>query len=284
MSGGVTPAKIKELRDRTGVGMGKCKVALTEAEGDIEKAIDILRKQGLASAAKKEDRAAEEGAIFFAEAEDCVAIVEVNAETDFVVKNERFQEFAKAVAEEVASSQPESLEALMEKKCSKDPSMTIDELRGTVVQAIGENIQIKRFLVLSKSDNRSVGIYSHMGGRLVTAVEIKGADDVADLAKDIAMHVAAASPDFLKPELVPADVIEREKSIAREQLKGKPENIMDKILDGKVNAFYDQHCLLHQKFIRDDSLTISELVKKRAEEKGKDLEVANFTRWSVGAA
>jgi elongation factor Ts len=278
----ITPAQIKELRDRTGVGMGKCKEALEQAHGDMELAISNLRKAGIATAVKKEGRATNEGMIGTAETSQHVAIVEVNAETDFVIKNDRFQKFLLDIAEEAAKTHPASLEAFLSQKYSKDAHLTIDEYRATLVQTIGENIQIRRIKVLPKRNDKTFGVYSHLGGKIVTLVEISGSAKEESLAKDIAMHIAAASPDYLAPENVPASVIEHEKEIARSQIKGKPENIIAKIIDGKLDAFYAQVCLLKQKYIRDDSLTISDLVNKKAKENGHSLTVTDFLRWSIG--
>lgn len=278
----ITPAMIKELRERTGVGMGKCKEALEEAKGDMELAIANLRKAGMASAVKKEGRETKEGMIGTAETPQTVAIVEVNAETDFVVKNDRFKEFLDNIAEEVAHTNPPSLDAFLQQKYSKEPSLTIDQYRATVVQAIGENIQIRRIMTFKKGPDVSLGVYSHLGGKIVTLVELTGYAGEEALAKDIAMHTAAAAPEYLSPEKVPQAIIDNEKDIARSQIQGKPANIIDKIVEGKVNAFYDAATLVRQKYIRDDSITITDLVNKRAKENGKPLLVTNFIRWSVG--
>jgi elongation factor Ts len=279
----ITPAKIKELRDRTGVGMGKCKEALEEAKGDMELAIANLRKSGMAAAVKKEGRTANEGMIASATSGNTIGIVEVNAETDFVVRNERFQQFLQAIAAEVAATHPASLEVFLKQPYSKDHSLTIDEYRGTIVQAIGENVQIRRLTALKKEADQSVGLYSHLGGKILTLVVIKGAQGEEALAKDIAMHVAAAHPEYISPEKVPADVVNAEKEIAKGQIQGKPAHIIDKIVEGKINAFYDSVCLTRQKYIRDDSLTISDLIAKRAKEIGKPLALTQYIRWSVGA-
>lgn len=278
----VTPAMIKELRDRTGVGMGKCKEALEHAHGDMELAIANLRKAGIATAVKKEGRATNEGMIGSLDNGKVIAIVEVNAETDFVVKNDLFQSFLKNVLEEVVATKPVSLESFLQQKYSKDPALTIDQYRATVVQKIGENIQIRRLKVIAKSGDKSFGVYTHLGGKILTLVEITGSHDQDALAKDIAMHVAAASPEFLSPEKVPSEVVAHEKEIARGQVKGKPENIIDKIVEGKLNAFYDGVCLVRQKFIKNDSLSIADLVGHRAKETGKPLVVTDFIRWNVG--
>lgn len=282
MSHPVTPAMIKELRDRTGVGMGKCKEALEVSKGDMELAIANLRKAGIATAVKKEGRATNEGMIGTAENGQTVSLVEINAETDFVIRNERFQEFLRNIAEEVAVTRPASLEAFLQQKYSKDPALTIDQYRSTIVQTIGENIQIKRIKAIPKGSEKSIGTYIHLGGKIVTLVEISGSSAFVDLAKDIAMHVAAASPEYLAPEKVPQEVIAHEKDIAQSQIKNKPANIIDKIVDGKLNAFYDSACLTRQKYIRDDSVSIADLVNKRAKDTGKPAAVTDFLRWSIG--
>lgn len=278
----ITTSMIKELRDRTGIGMGKCKEALEEAKGDMELAISNLRKAGMASAVKKEGRATNEGMIGAAETPSTVALVEVNAETDFVVKNDRFQEFLKNIAQEVAATNPASLEAFLKQKYSKDSALTIDEYRATVVQAIGENIQIRRIAVIPKTTQKSIGVYIHLGGKIVTLVEITGSNKEEAIAKDIAMHVAAAAPDFLSPDNVPADVVNNEKEIAKSQIKGKPDNIVEKIVDGKIKSFFDAVCLTCQKYIRDDTISIADLVNKRSKEAGVPLSLTHFLRWSVG--
>lgn len=278
----ITPQMIKELRERTGVGVAKCKEALEKTNGNLDQAIEDLRKAGMASAIKKAERDTKEGQIAFSENGPVIGIVEVNAETDFVVRNDRFQEFLKNIAEEVAKTEPKSLESFLNQKYSKDPALTIDQYRATIVQVIGENIQIKRVLTLRKNPNSSVGLYSHMGGKIVTAVEIDGAAGEEDLARGIAMHVAATDPNYLNPSKVPQEIINQERDIARTQLKGKPDNIIDKILTGKIEAYYDQVCLSRQNYIRDDSKSIDAVVADRAKAIGKTLALANFIRWKVG--
>lgn len=277
----ISMSMIKELRDRTGVGIGSCKEALSVSNGNMDEAITFLRKKGIASAVKKEGRATNEGIICASEANDCVTLVEVNAETDFVAKNDKFQDFVKTVAEEVAHTKPASLESFLQQKLSRDGNMTIEEFRINIVQTIGENIQIRRLAVLPRTSSNSLGIYSHMGGKIVVAVELNGAGE-EDLAKEIAMHTAAAAPDFLSPETVPADILNHEKDIIKSQIKGKPENMIDKIVDGKLNAFYKDRCLTEQSFVKDDKVSIKELVAARAKETGKPLLLKNFMRWTVG--
>ena len=282
MAAAITPALIKELRERTGVGMAKCQEALKEANGDIELAIANLRKSGMASAVKKEGRETKEGMIGTFENDHRIAFVEVNAETDFVVKNDRFKKFLEDIVEEVANTNPPSLDAFLQQSYSKEPGLTIDQYRATIVQAIGENIQIKRILTLQKNPEHSIGAYSHLGGKIVTAVEVTGSDKAEALAKDIAMHVAAAAPEFLSPEKVPEAIIDSEKEVAKGQMQGKPAFVMDKIIDGKINGYFDANCLTRQKYIRDDSITITDLVNQKAKEIGKPLVLTNFIRWSVG--
>jgi elongation factor Ts len=278
----ITSDMIKELRERTGVGMGKCKEALETANGDMETAIANLRKAGMASAVKKEGRAANEGVIASADTGKTIALVEVNAETDFVVRNDRFQDFVHTIAKDAAAANSQSVEDFKKQKYSKDKQHTIEEVRAGLVQAIGENIQIRRLKTFAKENNKSIGIYSHLGGKLVTVVEISGSASEEALAKDIAMHIAAAAPEFLSEKDIPESVLAHEREIAKSQIKGKPDNIVTKIVDGKINAFYDATVLTRQKFIRDDSLTIAELVNKHAKSSGKPLAIVGFLRWSVG--
>lgn len=278
----VTAELVKELRARTGVGMGKCKEALEQANGDMELAIANLRKAGIASAVKKEGRETKEGLIGFADKERAVALVEVNAETDFVVKNDLFQKFVNELAEEIAKTVPASVEAFLQQPYPKDPSLTIDQHRAVVIQSIGENIKLQRLALFEKANDRSIGVYSHMGGKIVTVVVLEGTSGEEALAREIAMHTAAESPQYLTPAEIPASVRAQEEDIAREQVKGKPANVMDKIVEGKINAFYDQVCLERQKFVKDPSVTIEQLVQKRSKEINKPLKLLRFVRWQVG--
>lgn len=278
----VTADMVKELRERTGVGMGKCKEALDQAHGDMEKAIDLLRKAGMASAVKKEGRETKEGMIISGESNDAIALVEINAETDFVVQNDRFKHFAKDIAHEVATTKPASLEVFLEQKFSKDPSLTVDQHRAIVMQSLGENIKIRRLQIFPKSSSHSLAIYSHMGGKIVTLVEMDGGAGQEAFAREIAMHIAAESPDYLRSDEVPADVKAREEEIARGQVTGKPAAIVDKIVEGKLKAFYDQVCLLNQKFVKDNSITITDLVAKEGQRLGKPLAIRRFVLWKIG--
>src|SRR3990167_36042 len=191
----ITAEQVKQLRDRTGVSMTKCKEALEQSLGDMEGAIDFLRKSGMASAVKKEGREVNEGLIGFAEAGDLVTVMEVNSETDFVAQNDSFKKFIQDLCFEACLSKASSVEDLMKQPYSKDPSITIDQYRALTMQSIGENIQVKRLLTFTKSKDLSIGFYSHMGGKIVSAVVLKGASGQEGLAREIAMHVAAESPD-----------------------------------------------------------------------------------------
>lgn len=276
----ITPSLIKELRERTGVGMGKCKEALEEAKGDIELAISNLRKSGMASAVKKEGRETNEGMVAFGETDKGVAMVIINAETDFVVQNEKFKQFAQNIADEAAKTLPASLEKFVAQPYSKEQGMTVDQYRATLIQAIGENIQISKLLTMPKKANATYGLYSHLGGKIGCLVEFEGSGE-DELARSIAMHVAAASPEYVNPEAVPASIIEQEKEIARVQMKGKPENIVNKILEGKLQAYYGEACLSNQKYIRDDSKTITQIIEERSKATGKPIKLVSFQRWSI---
>jgi elongation factor Ts len=277
----VTAEMVQELRGRTGVAIGKCKQALEEAKGDMELAIANLRKAGIAGAVKKEGRETKEGAILVGQSGNQIALVEANAETDFVVKNAFFQQFAQDAAQQVADSGVESVEALMAAQWAKDKSLTMDQYRAVTMQKLGENIQIRRLMLLKKEPNSSVGIYSHMGGKIVCLVVLSGAEGQEELAREVAMHVAAEAPEYLRPDDVPAAVKASEEDVARGQVKGKPENVIQKILEGKMKAFYEQCCLESQKFVRDPSVTVAEYVQQRGKAAGKPLQIARFVRWAV---
>lgn len=279
---GITIDQIKKLRDATGIGMKDCQVALSEANGDMELAINNLRKKGMAAAMKKQDRATNEGLVVVAETKDRVAIAEVNAETDFVVKNDRFVKFANDIAKEVAETNPSSLEEFLSRKYSQDNEHTVEEFRAGIVQTIGENIQISRIHSIPKASNKSIGIYSHLGGKIVVLVELEGKSGEEALAKDIAMHAAATSPSFLSRETVSQDVIKNEEEIAKSQVAGKPENIIDKIVQGKLEAYYKEQCLAEQPFIKNEKKTVLEVIQERAKEVNVPLKLTNFVRWAVG--
>lgn len=278
----ITAQMVMDLRKRTGVGMSKCKDALTEAGGDMEEAIHILRKKGMASAVKKGARETNEGVVGVSEDNEVAYLVEVNAETDFVIQNDRFKEFLKNICDEAVATKPASIEAFLAQKYSKNAALMIDEYRAEIVHSLGENIQIKRILSFKKGGDQSLGIYSHMGGKIVCAVVLKGASGMEEVAKDVAMHVAAEAPDFLKPEEVPADVLAKEEEIARSQIQNKPPEIQDKIIQGKLKAYYEQACLINQKFVKDPSMSVADFVAAEGKKAGKTVEIAEFVRWQIG--
>lgn len=278
----ITSDMIRELRERTGVGMGKCKEALVLSQGDMEKAIDHLRKAGMAAGVKKEGRETKEGMILTGEDKTSLVLAEANAETDFVAQNDRFKHFLHDVVKQALESKPKSLDDLIQQPYYKDRSVTIDQYRNLVIQALGENIQLRRVEVLHKHPNSSYGIYSHMGGKLVVVVEVEGAADQEGIAKEIAMHVAAENPEYLKPEEIPPHVMAREEEIARATVQGKPANIVDKIVTGKIKAFGEQVCLVHQKYVKDNSVTVQQFLDICAKKIGKPLSIRCFWRWKVG--
>lgn len=277
----ITPAMIKELRQKTGVGFGKCKEALVRVNGDVEEAIKDLRKAGEASAAKKEHRVTKEGMICVGQNASHLAIVEVRAETDFVVKNEKFVEFANLVAQVAAENNVDSVDSLLETQVPSQDA-TLNKLRSTLIQTIGENITVNRVEVIEKKANASYGFYLHMGGSIGTVVEIEGSDKLDSEAKDVAMHVAAAHPDFLNADAVPQNVIESEKEIAAKQNEGKPAQILEKILEGKVRTYFESVCLVNQKFIKDDKQSVEAFVAAAGKNLGATAKVTAFRRWTVG--
>lgn len=290
MGQAITAALIKELRERTNVGMAKCKQALVEADGDIDLAVQNLRKAGLASASKKAGREAKEGAIVAGENDSCVALVEVNAETDFVVRNNLFQEFSQNIAKEIAATRPSDVDSFMQQQYSADASVTMDEYRATMIQSIGENIQVARFACFNKENEQSIGVYSHQGGKIVALVELTGSADQQTLARELAMHVAASRPEFLNQDTVPEDIVARERDIALAQveeqpkLKDKPDQVKQNIVDGKLRAFMDENCLLRQKYVKDEKATVEEFLATQSKETGKDLKISRFVLWTVGEA
>lgn len=277
----ITPDMIKELRQRTGVGMAKCKEALEQAGGDVELAIENLRKSGIAGAVKKEGRETKEGIINAVESGNELTLFELSAETDFVVSNEHFQTFAKNLAQQIAKEHPADLAALLASPYIAEPSLTVDEKRALIVQSIGENIQPKRFEILKKSSEATFGVYSHMGGKIVTAVIIEGSSDEKALANDLAMHVCASAPEYLNPSYVPSEIIEKEREIARTQVQNKPANIIENIVDGKLKAYYKEVCFVQQAYLKDTKQSVEQVVESRSKEIGKTLQVTGYVRWSV---
>ena len=273
----ITPLLVKKLRDKTGLGVSACKRALEASSGDLDKAVEELRKAGLAAATKKADRAAHEGLVGFAETDVGYGFVEVNCETDFVAKNERFVSFLKKVAEAVANLKENDASSLLGKKPPGDTSMTVDEMRMELIQQLGENIQIRRIEFWEKKSNTSIGVYVHMDGMVMSAVELS-APQKQKAARDVGMHIVAESPEYVQEGDVPEELIRKEREIAEIQASGKPAAVVEKIVSGKLAGYFDQYCLLNQKYIRDSSLTIRDLLQKSS----ADMTVVRFLRWSRG--
>jgi elongation factor Ts len=266
----ISASAVKELRDKTGVGMMEAKKALEEAGGDLEKAVDILRKKGLSAAAKKAARVASEGMIASFNESKVGVLIEVNSETDFVAKNEEFQKFAKGLARLVAEKAPADAAALSQLTLGGE---NVEAKRNALVQKIGENISVRRFERFQTNDNLS--LYLH-GSKIGVMVEYTGGDE--QLGKDIAMHIAAANPLYLSRETVAADAVARERAICEAQAKesGKPANIIGKIVDGKMEKFYGEACLLEQIFIKDPD------GKQKVKNILKTATVKRFTRIQLG--
>lgn len=278
-----TAKDVMTLRQKTGCGMMDCKKALTEADGDMDKAIDFLREQGLAKAAKKASRIAAEGvAVAYSDDKAGVAL-EVNAETDFVAKNADFQAFVKTVADTVLAENPADVEELLTKKAA-GTEVTVAELLQEKIQTIGENIIIRRFTRYEGT----VATYIHMGGKI--SVMVKFDTDLADkdefkaYAKDIAMQVAAAAPGYLNKSQVPDEVIEHEKKIMTEQVinEGKPEAIAQKIVMGKIGKYYEENCLVNQVFVKDNKLKVDQYTAQTAKALGGKIEIVDFVRFEKG--
>lgn len=281
-----TAANVKELRERTGCGMMDCKKALTESNGDMDKAIEFLREKGLAAAAKKAGRIAAEGLVesFISEDGKIGALLEVNSETDFVAKNADFQQFVSNVVRIVAEKNPADMDALMNETYEGDLTVA-DALREKIL-TIGENLNIRRFARYEGP----VSAYIHGGGRIGVLVQFATDDAVAskpefaELAKDVAMQVAAAMPAYLDRNSVPADVLDKEKEILTVQARneGKPENIIEKMVNGRINKYYTENCLVDQVFVKDSDLTITKLLAAKGKELGGTIEIKGFTRFEKG--
>lgn len=268
---------VKELREKTGAGMMDCKKALEACDGDLEKSFDWLREKGIAKAAKKADRIAAEGLTAFVVEGNGAAIVEVNSETDFVAKNAEFQELVNLVAKTVLAAQPENLEAALKLDVDgKDLETVIAEKSGK----IGEKLSFRRFTVLTKNDDEVFGAYSHMGGKMSALVKL--ADASEDKARDVAMHVAASAPQYIDRTAIPAEVLDRELSVLKAQAleenansaKPKPENIVEKMVQGRLNKNLKEMCLVDQEFIKDPDQTVAKYLGN-----GKVLEMV---RYNVG--
>lgn len=280
----ISAQAVKELRDKTGAGMMDCKKALTEAEGDIEKAIDVLREKGLASAAKKSGRVASEGVIATYVSEDMkkAAIIELNCETDFVSANTAFIDLANDIARIVAETDVETMEDV---KASPYEGATVQDAVTGLIAKLGENMNLRRFEKINAPDG-VVSSYIHMGGKIGVLVQVKSeqaTEAVASVGRDVAMHVAALNPQFLDNTSVDADTIAREREIYRVQAlnEGKPEKIVEKMVDGRINKFFKEVCLVNQMFVKNPDLSIQAFVNEESKKNGA-IELVKFVRFEKG--
>jgi elongation factor Ts len=266
----ITADSVKQLRERTGAGMMECKKALVETQGDLDAAAELMRKTGLAKADKKATRVAAEGTIAVQRSGEAAAMVEVNCETDFVARGEEFQDFAKAAATAALQAAPSTLEALL---AAPHAGGTLDEQRRALIAKIGENIAVRQFVRIANAG--PVGAYIH-GGRIGALVALQGGDEA--LARDLAMHVAAVNPAYIDATAVPADVLEKERSILAEQSKGekKPPEIIAKMVEGRLRKFLAEITLVGQPFVKDEDVTVEKLLNKAG------AKVLQFVRYEVG--
>ncbi len=270
----ITAKMVKELREKTGAGMMDCKKALEETNGDIEKAIDYLREKGMAKAAKKADRIAAEGLTHIEVDGNTAVLLEVNCETDFVTKNDMFKELLVKIGKVLVDKKPKTVEEALKLKADDD---TLETVINSAISTIGEKISLRRFAVLEKTDNDVFGTYLHMGGRIGVVAVLENTND-SELGKDIAMHVAAINPSYVTRDDVPEDEVNREREVLKQQAlnEGKPEHIVEKMVEGRLGKFFEQIVLLEQEFVKDPDFK----VKKYVEDKGA--KVKSFVRYEVG--
>lgn len=280
-----TAQDVKALREKTGCGMMDCKKALVSSDGDMDKALDYLREQGLAKQQKKASRIAAEGVAYATTTEDNKAgvVVEVNAETDFVAKNADFMSFVETVAKTILECNPADVDALMAVK-AVGTDMTVDELLREKVLVIGENIKIRRF---ERYEGACVS-YVHAGGKIGVLVnfdtDVADKDEFVTCGKDVAMQIAALGTQYLNRDDVPAEVIEHEKEVMKTQVinEGKPEAIADKIVMGKINKYYKENCLVDQEFVKDNKMTVKQYVDSVAKSIGGTITITGFARFEKG--
>ena len=273
----ITATMVKDLREKTGAGMMDCKKVLTEADGDMEKAIELLRERGIAKAAKKSDRIAAEGLVlgYVSEDQKSGAVVEVNSETDFVAQNAEFRNFVEAVAKQIVLKNPADVEALLEEESIEEAGKKVSEVLIDKTAKIGEKLSIRRFTRFETTDGL-IEKYIHGDGKIAVLVNIKGGDST--LAKDICMQIAAARPEYLNREAVPQERLDKEMEILKVQAmnEGKPEAIAEKIVQGRVGKFYSEICLVEQEFVKNPDIKVSELLKQN------NSEIVEFARLEKG--
>ncbi|WHY02366.1 translation elongation factor Ts [Neobacillus sp. DY30] len=270
----VTAQMVKELREKTGAGMMDCKKALTETNGDMEKAIDFLREKGIASAAKKGDRIAAEGLTYVVAEGNNAVILEVNSETDFVAKNEAFQSLVKELAAHLLANKPATVE---EASAQTINGVTVADYINAAIAKIGEKLSLRRFTVVSKTDNDAFGAYLHMGGRISVLTVLEGTTD-GDAAKDVSMHIAALRPLYVSRDQVSQEEVERERQVLTTQAlnEGKPENIVAKMVEGRLGKYFEDVCLLDQTFVKNPDQKVRQFVES------KGATVREFVRYEVG--
>jgi len=275
----ITAAAVKELRQRTGAGMMDCKKALQEVGGDLDEAVKYLRTKGLAAAAKKAHRAANEGVVITAGDEKKMAILQLNCETEPVSKLEDFRKFAEALVDQILQSGAASVDELKVQKFNEDPDHTVEQAVSLKIAVIGENIVLSRCTVLEAADGNSLGSYIHMGGKMGVVVE--GSPEVtAEALHDVALHVAASSPRFVSRDEVTEELLATEKEIALKQAieSGKPEHIAEKIVTGKMEKFFEQEVLLEQPFAKDPSVSVAQYLKNSC---GEGATIARYVRYQL---
>ncbi|MBI6875008.1 translation elongation factor Ts [Clostridium aciditolerans] len=284
----ITAQMVKELRERTGAGMMDCKKALNEVNGDTEKAIELLREKGLAAAAKKAGRVAAEGLVktYISENGKVASIVEVNCETDFVSANEAFVELADNAAKQAANSNAKTVEELVEEKYIADENITVKDAVTALIAKLGENMAVRRFEKLVV-ENGTIESYIHGGGRIGVLVKVeceKESPVLKEVAKDVAMQVAATNPLFLNRDAVDNESLEKEKEIYRVQAlnEGKPEKIVDKMVVGRVQKYYKENCLVEQVWVRNPDLTIEKYLQEKSKEVGAPITIAAYARFEKG--
>lgn len=282
----ITAQAVKELRERTGAGMMDCKKALTETNGDMEKAVEVLREKGLAAAAKKAGRVAAEGIVktFISEDMKKGAMVEVNCETDFVADNAEFIEFAGKVAEMAANNDVSTVEELVALKYNDDK--TVQEVLTELIAKIGENMTVRRFEKVAV-ENGVVQSYIHGGGRIGVLVQLacdSNSSELTQVAKDVCMQIAAANPLFLSENEVDSKALETEKEIYRAQAlnEGKPEKIVEKMVEGRIKKYYKEVCLLNQPWVKDADKSISKYLEEKSKEVGSSITVQKYFRFERG--
>ncbi|KIL73598.1 translation elongation factor Ts [Bacillus badius] len=271
----ITAQMVKELREKTGAGMMDCKKALTETDGDMEKAIDFLREKGIAKAAKKSDRIAAEGTAFIKSEGNEAVILEVNSETDFVAKNEGFQALVKELADHLLAKKPANVEEALEQKMEN--GQTVGEYINEAIAKIGEKLTLRRFEVKTKGDNDAFGEYLHMGGRIGVLTVLEGTTDAA-AAKDVAMHAAALNPKYISRDAVSEEEVAREREVLTQQAlnEGKPENIVAKMVEGRLSKFFEEICLVDQPFVKNPDEKVGKFVQS------KGAQVTGLVRYEVG--